>query len=176
MELSKRCLWHDLLERMRLLSQCSRKRPHLRGSVLFLIVSELLTGVLRKKMRAECLPTRVKKAIFKGLQFSWLEPPAHNRVVPGSNPGGPTSPLKCSLRLRPLGPPAPKRRKKPVGGQQVPCPISPYSLMVEHPVYTRHSLQIREQSWFESSCGDHFLIRKACRSSCGISEGWRCKS
>ena len=67
MELSKRCLWHDLLERMRLLSQCSRKRPHLRGSVLFLIVSELLTGVLRKKMRAECLPTRVKKAIFKGL-------------------------------------------------------------------------------------------------------------
>ena len=77
MELSKRCLWHDLLERMRLLSQCSRKRPHLRGSVLFLIVSELLTGVLRKKMRAECLPTRVKKAIFKGLQFSWLEPSAH---------------------------------------------------------------------------------------------------
>ena len=155
MELSKRCLWHDLLERMRLLSQCSRKRPHLRGSVLFLIVSELLTGVLRKKMRAECLPTRVKKANMVP-QFSWLEPPAHNRVVLGSSPSGTTRPLKCSLRLRPLGPPAPKRRKKPVGGQQVPCPISPYSLMVEHPVYTRHSLQIREQSWIESSCGDQF--------------------
>lgn len=155
MKLSKRCLWHDLLERMRLLSQCSRKRPHLRGSVLFLIVSELLTGALRKKMRAECLPTRVKKANMVP-QFSWLEPPAHNRVVLGSSPSGTTRPLKCSLRLRPLGPPAPKRRKKPVGGQQVPCPISPYSLMVEHPVYTRHSLQIREQSWFESSCGDQF--------------------
>ena len=155
MKLSKRCLWHDLLERMRLLSQCSRKRPYLRGSVLFLIVSELLTGALRKKMRAECLPTRVKKANMVP-QFSWLEPPAHNRVVLGSSPSGTTRPLKCSLRLRPLGPPAPKRRKKPVGGQQVPCPISPYSLMVEHPVYTRHSLQIREQSWFESSCGDQF--------------------
>ena len=159
MKLSKRCLWHDLLERMRLLSQCSRKRPHLRGSVLFLIVSELLTGALRKKMRAECLPTRVKKANMVP-QFSWLEPPAHNRVVLGSSPSGTTRPLKCSLRLRPLGPPAPKRRKKPVGGQQVPCPISPYSLMAEHPVYTRHSLQIREQSWFESSCGDHILSKK----------------
>ena len=176
MELSKRCLWHDLLERMRLLSQCSRKRPHLRGSVLFLIVSELLTGVLRKKMRAECLPTRVKKAIFKGPQLNRLEQLTHNLQVSGSIPDGPTRPLKCSLRLRPLGPPAPKRRKKPVGGQQVPCPISPYSLMAEHPVYTRHSLQIREQSWFKSSCGDHFLIRKACRSSCGIPEGWRCES
>ena len=112
MELSKRCLWHDLLERMRLLSQCSRKRPHLRGSVLFLIVSELLTGVLRKKMRAECLPTRVKKAIFKGLQFSRLEPAAHNRVVLGSSPSGPTRPLKYSLRLRPLGSPAPKEKEK----------------------------------------------------------------
>ena len=111
MELSKRCLWHDLPERMRLLSQCSRKRPHLRGSVLFLIVSELLTGALRKQMRAESLPTRVKKANM-GPQFSWLEPPAHNRVVLGSSPSGTTRPLKCSLRLRPLGPPAPKRRKK----------------------------------------------------------------
>ena len=156
MELSKRCLWHDLLERMRLLSQCSRKRPHLRGSVLFLIVSELLTGVLRKKKRAECLPTRVKKAIFKGPQLNRLEQLTHNLQVSGSIPDGPTRPLKYSLRLRPLGSPAPKRRKKPVGGQQVPCPISPYSLMVEHPVYTRHSLQIREQSWFESSCGDQF--------------------
>ena len=124
MELSKRCLWHDLLERMRLLSQCSRKRPQLRGSVLFLIVSELLTGVLRKKKRAECLPTRVKKAIFKGPQLNRLEQLTHNLQVSGSIPDGPTSPLKCSLRLRPLGPPAPKRRGRTlVGGSLVPLPI-----------------------------------------------------
>ena len=27
---------------------------------------------------------------YMGLQFSWLEPAAHNRVVLGSNPSGPT--------------------------------------------------------------------------------------
>ena len=176
MELSKRCLWHDLLERMRLLSQCSRKRPHLRGSVLFLIVSELLTGVLRKKMRAECLPTRVKKAIFKGLQFSWLEPSAHNRVVPGSNPGGPTSSLKCSLRLRPLGPPAPKRRKSWQEGSRYPAQYPRIAQLVERRIYAPFGTRLVRGSGFKSQCGDHFLIRKACRSSCGISEGWRCES
>lgn len=37
--------------------------------------------------------------------------------------------------------------------------ICPYSLMVEHPAYTRHCLQIREQSWFESKCGYHWVVR-----------------
>lgn len=34
-----------------------------------------------------------------------------------------------------------------------PANFCPHSLMVEHPLYTRHSPQIREQSWFESRWG-----------------------
>lgn len=29
--------------------------------------------------------------MIRGPLAQWLEPPAHNRQVPGSNPGGPTN-------------------------------------------------------------------------------------
>ena len=47
--------------------------------------------------------------------------------------------------------------KGSVGSNPTSTASSPYSLMVKHPAYIRHRLQIRERYRFESCWGHQFL-------------------